>query len=177
MTTPVVVGDPAVAAIGVVMGALADAFDPASDFPPENGSTDVHFFAGEGPAEAAWNAHTDELGCDAPFLWVRVGRRFRTKNLPAVAIDNTGCQLPRAMDVEVGVVRCAVPDVDPTWDQYEAEAETSLDDSWRIELALCAAAGRLRAQGYLCAPGTINAGGPEGGVIGWKALLYVQFAN
>jgi hypothetical protein len=172
MTGP---ADPVVEVVAVVMGTLRDAFKPDSSFPPENGTDIVRFFAGEGPATAAWDAHTNDTGCDVPFLWVRVMRRYRTEQLPAPAVRDNPCGLPRAVAIEVGVGRCAVIEQEPDWGDYEAEASVSLDDSWRIELALCAAAKRLRADNYIVAADEISPYGPEGGIIAWTGIVYVQF--
>jgi len=169
--------DPAIEAVSIVMGTLADAFDPNGPWPPVQGSTDVHFFAGEGPATAAWDAHTTQPGCDAPFLWVRVAQRYRTKRIPAPVVDPANCQLPRAITVEVGVARCAVVDVDATWDDYAAEAATSLDDSWRIEAALCAARGRLLTDSYLAATHPVSPYGPEGGLLAWSGMIDIQIGD
>ena len=169
--------DPAVRAVGIVMGALADAYSPTSSFPPTAGTSEVRFFAGEGPATAVWNPHTGDLeqfGCDHPFLWVRVARRYRTTSLPAVTTSADTCGKPRVIAVEVGVARCAVIDLQPTWDDYENEAVASLEDSWRIETALCAAAKRLNADGYPTATDEIVPTGPEGGIVAWSGMIFVQ---
>jgi hypothetical protein len=160
--------------LGAVIGALTDAFRPGSSFPPAEPSDQVHFFAGEGPAMAAWNAHTDQPGCDEPFLWVRIMRRYRTQSLPNPTTDTNPCSWPRAVAVEVGVGRCAVTEENPDWSDYELEAATSLEDSWRIEQALCVAAARLQADHYTVALDEIAPYGPEGGVVAWTGILYIQ---
>lgn len=178
MSGPICV-DPASDAVSEVMTALALAFDPTSTCPPNGGgSINVRFFAGEGPALAAFDAHTNEGGdCSEPFLWVRAARRFRTEKLPEVSLAPNPCRLPRAIEIEVGVGRCAVVEREPTWQDYAQEAEISLDDSWRIEMALCAAESRLRGQGYDVVTDEVTPLGPEGGVIAWTGIIYVQFAN
>ena len=176
MSEPVVT-DPALDAIAVVVGALQDAYRPGGVCPPQHPTTEVHFFAGEGPATAAFDAHTDQPGCEAPFLWVRATRRYRTRTLPEPAAGSSPCDLPRAIAVEVGVARCAVTAENPTWAEYEAEAVLSLEDSWRIEAALCATAKRLRGELFLdVTTDPIEPYGPEGGILAWTALLYIQFA-
>lgn len=164
MSAPTVL-DPAVAVIEVVIQALGNVYN----------SSDVRFFAGGAPAVAAFNAHTDQAGCDEPFLWVRVMRRYRTKVLPNSEASSNGCLLPRAVDVEVGVARCAVVEQEPTWIDYETEAATSLRDSFLLETALRAAQCQLRADTYIAATSALTPFGPEGGVLGWTADIYAQF--
>ena len=170
--------DPASEIVSAVMEALRAAFDPASECPPVGGGKDavVRFFGGDGIPMAAWNAHTNDEGCDYPFLWVRVLRRYRTNNLPTPTIDTTACGLSRAIALEMGVGRCATVEVDPTWQEYAAEAEISLDDSWRIEQALCYAGTLCRNKlGYASATDQITPYGPEGGVVAWMGTIYVEF--
>ena len=83
--------------------------------------------------------------------------------------------LAPAVAIEVGVGRCAVMDEQPTWAQYDAEFDTSLEDSWRIELAVCRAAKLLEADTYTAATDEILQYGPEGGIICWTSIIYVQF--
>lgn len=176
MTAPACT-DPASGIIDAFTVALREVFDPASDCPPDGGgSTDVRFFAGDGAPLAAWDAHASgKHGCNAPFLWVRAMRRFRSLSFPAPTIATYPCDLPRVLAVEIGVGRCAVVDQQPSWSDYAVEAEVSLDDSWRVELALCRAAGALRAAGYAVGTDTIAPYGPDGGVVAWTAVAYVQF--
>ena len=170
--------DPASEIVSAVMEALRAAFDPNSECPPVGGGKDavVRFFGGDGIPMAAWNAHTVGEGCDHPFLWVRVLRRYRTNNLPTPVIDTTACGLSRAIALEIGVGRCATVEVDPTWQEYAAEAEISLDDSWRIEQALCYAGSLCRSKlGYASATDQITPYGPDGGVVAWMGTIYVEF--
>lgn len=169
--------DPASEIVSAVMEALRAAFDPASPCPPTGGGKTavVRFFGGDGIPMAAWNAHTDGEGCDHPFLWVRVIRRYRTNNLPTPVIDTTACGLSRVIALEIGVGRCATVEISPSWQEYAAEAEVSLDDSWRIESALCYAAALNRKLGYSCATDAIAPYGPEGGVVAWTGTIYVEF--
>jgi hypothetical protein len=104
-------------------------------------------------------------------------RRYRTRTLPDPVTSTESCSLPRAIDLEVGAMRCAVVEQSPTFDEYEAEAVLSLEDSWRIETALCAASRRLRGDGFIVATAEIDPYGPEGGIIGWSGVIHVQFAN
>lgn len=165
--------DPASDVVNVFMVAMRQAFDPASACPPvDTGSTTVHFIAGDGAPPA-------DFTCEGPFLWVRVGQRFRaTKaNFPAAFVGNEDCAASgviRAVAVEVGAMRCTSMDSQPDWDTLSDQAEISLDDSWRIERALCAAAGRLRRDGRAVAIDTVAPDGPEGGLLAWTGMAYVQ---
>lgn len=159
--------------INVFIRALAEAFDPDSDCPPDGGgSNTVRFFAGEGAPLAAWNSHATGDGCEHPFLWVRAIRRYRSKVFPTPTVEHNPCRLPRVIAVEIGVARCAVVELEPDWDDYAREAEISLDDSYRIELALCRAATLLGRAGVMVATDTIAAFGPEGGVVAWTGIAY-----
>ncbi len=169
--------DPASDIVANVMEALRAAFDPDSACPPVGGGTGavVRFFGGDGIPMAAWNAHTSGEGCDLPFLWVRVLRRYRSDRLPTPVIDTTPCGLSRVIALEMGVGRCAIVEMDPSWKDYAVEAEISLDDSWRVESALCYAAALNRKAGLSSAIGEISPYGPEGGVVAWTGTIYVEF--
>lgn len=163
--------------INAVMSAMRWAFDPASEQPPVGGgSTTVRFFGGDGLPIEAWDAHAAGTDCDDPFLWVRLARRYRAETFPQQALAPAPCGLPVAVVVEVGVGRCAVVEAQPSWEDYETEAEVSLDDSWRVELALCRAASAITRQDIATATAidAITPYGPEGGVIAWLGSLYVQ---
>ena len=173
--------DPVLPAIGIVMGALQDAYSPASSFPPVKGTDTVHFFAGQAAATAVWNPSAaaltdwaDTSGCEEPFLWVRLDTRYHAGVLPNHVVETT-CDTPRAVAVEVGVGRCAVIDLQPSWDDYDTEAALSLEDSWRLECAKRAAAARLRAANYIVALEDVVAFGPEGGIIGWSGMIHIQY--
>lgn len=176
MTEPTC-SDPASEIVSAYMTALAEAFDPSSPCPPDGGgSTVVRFFGGDAIPMAAWNAHTSGgEECSVPFLWVRVLRRYRSAVFPGQDVGVDSCALPRVLALEVGVGRCAVIDADPSWADYAREAEVSLDDSWRIELALCRAAGAVRSLGYSAGIGEVSPFGPDGGVVAWMGEAYVQF--
>lgn len=165
--------DLAVPVIGIVMDALRDVFDPAGPEPPEQGSTVVHFFAGEGPVTADYLPQSP--GCDEPFLWVRAARRYRTRGIPEIAVEQQPCALPFAIAIEIGVGRCSVTELEPTWEEYDAEGAVSLDDSWRIESALCVAARRLTDADYAAVTEEVLPAGPEGGVIAWAGMIHIQF--
>jgi hypothetical protein len=175
VTEPLECVDTASEVINAFIVAMREAFDPESVCPPDGGgSTDVRFFAGDAAPAAAWDAHADGAGCSQPFLWVRVVQRYRSKEFPAPMVV-TDCDLPRVMEVEVGVARCAVTDEQPTWEQYTDEANVSLDDSWRIEKALCRVRGLLNKNDYRVGAGSITPYGPEGGLIAWSGVAFVQF--
>jgi len=175
MTTPCT--DPASEIVTAYTTALGEVFDPLSDCPPDGGgSTEVRFFGGDAVPMAAWNAHNGGgSSCDEPFLWVRVIRRYRSAEFPDQTIGIDSCSLPRVIALEIGVGRCSTVELDPSWDEYAAEAEISLDDSWRIELALCRAAARVRTLGYPAGTGEVSPYGPEGGIVAWMGEAYVQF--
>jgi hypothetical protein len=168
---------------------MLEVFDPASECPPDGGgSTDVRFFAGDSAPSAAFNAYAAESDCGNPFLWVRVVKRYRLSSFtsrrrgdfPSPAVDANPCGAPRAVQIEIGVARCApsATSAAPTWAEYATEAEYSLDDSWRLELVLCRAMGTLRSSekgSYDVGIDAIIPEGPEGGVMGWTALAYVEF--
>lgn len=158
--------------------ALREAFDPESSQPPlGGGSTTVRFFAGDAVPTAAWDAHADQCNCGEPFLWVRLIRRYRSQQFPTPFVGPSPCDTPVVVAVEIGAARCAVVDVEPTWEQYAEEAEISADDSWRMELALCRAMSKIKADddcGDLTAQDSILPYGPEGGILAWLATAYVQ---
>lgn len=170
--------DPFDCAINTCMTALRQAFGSSSLTPPLGGGTDtVRFFAGEAMPIAAWNAHTDESGCDTPLLWVRLERRFRTMtDFPTPFVGPSPCGMPAAAAIELGIARCAVTSEEPTWEMYEREAEISMDDSWRLDTAMCWAARDMRKTHCATQTGrdAIEPYGPDGGVIAWSGTLYVQ---
>lgn len=163
--------DAASTAINAFVTAMLEWFKPDSNCPPDGGgSTDVRFFAGDAAPASAWDAQ----GCKQPFLWVRVVRRYRSREFPVPAVV-TDCDLPRVLEVEVGVARCALTKERPTWEEYGREAEVSLDDSWRIENVLCRARALLNKNDFRVGTGTIEPYGPEGGIIAWSGNAFVQF--
>lgn len=165
MTSPACT-DPASAVITTVMSSLAALFNPNSDCPPAGGgSTDVRFFAGDG-------APIDEVSCDSPFLWVRLASRFRSEQFPEPSITLSPCGGFEVIQVEIGVARCAAMDTGITRNQYATEAETSLDDSWRIGKTLCLIRGLLTD--HQIGADMVNPYGPEGGVIAWSTNIYIS---
>jgi hypothetical protein len=174
VTQPVCV-DAAFDVINAFITALRAAFSPDSPCPPDGGgSTDVRFMAGDAAPTAAWDMYATESGCKQPFLYVRVVSRYRSERFPTPAAA-IGCDLPRVVAIEIGVARCAVSDQQPTWEQYRDEAEVSLDDSWRIEKALCHAKELLSRDDHRVGTESVTPYGPEGGILGWSGIAYVQF--
>ena len=161
--------DPAIEIINTVSDALAAWFTPpgTDEVPP------IRFFAGDGPALAAWDSHASG-GCDQPFVWVLAQRRYRSQEFPHPTIDATPCGLTKVLALQVGVGRCVDTSEIPKWATYQAEAELSLADSFRIEQALCLSAQRLTADGFSVATDTLIPFGPEGGVVAWTAVIYVS---
>lgn len=168
--------------LNAVICAMREAFDPNSSYPPlGGGSTAVRVFAGDAAPMSAVDLHINECGCNAdPFLWVRLTRRYRSKVFPSPYVGADGCTTQIAIAVEVGVGRCAVMSAEGgEWKELAEEAEISLDDSGRIELALCRAQTLMQAKGCsdMQAVDTIAPFGPEGGVIGWTGTIYAAVSN
>jgi hypothetical protein len=176
VTSPACV-DPAVEIIAAFKNGMRQGFDPESPCPPDGGGiTTVRFFAGQG-ALPNWDPDTD--GCAGPFLWVRAAHRYRSlrQDFPAAyARDVDDCREKpiRVLAVEVGVARCTNMDAQPDWDTLDDEAIISLDDSWRIEQVLCAVTSRLKSKERAVATDTVEPHGPEGGIIAWTGMAYVQ---
>lgn len=172
--------DPAAAVIDVFLAVMGEVFDPAGSCPPPGGGRrrpPVRFFAGDG---ALTGSVLPGVDCD-PLVWVRASHRFRSRaaDFPGAYVGDRGCAAAdvfRVLAVEVGVARCTSMEAEADWPLLHAEAVAGLDDSWRIETALCAAAGRLRQSlpGRLVATDTVMPRGPEGGVILWSGLAHVQ---
>lgn len=160
--------DPAVAVVTTVMDTLAEAFAT-----PTGPAPVVRFFAGDGPALAAWDSHASG-GCVDPFIWVLAQRRYRSQTFPAPTIDTNPCALTRVLQVQIGVGRCVNVDEVPNWDAMESEAARSLADSYRIEQALCRAAKALSDEGAQTGVDTLLPYGPEGGIAAWTGAIYVS---
>lgn len=168
--------------INSVVCAMRELFTPDSPIPPLGGGSDkIRVFAGDAVPTSAVDMHNQdpECGCDTPFLWVRLMRRYPVDlgRFPAASVGQHPCGNRMAVAIEVGVARCAaVFAEDCDWSAYESEAEVSLDDSRRIELALCRATALLKQ--HKCSDSTsidaIVPAGPEGGVIAWLGTLFVQ---
>ncbi|QUE25796.1 hypothetical protein SEA_GLENHOPE_25 [Mycobacterium phage GlenHope] len=172
MSSPV---DAAVDVIAKATMALKVAFNPDDKIQPPigGGSKTVRFFhSDQAPLYAfdtmAADGDTDE--CAEPFLWVRLGGRYRTKRFPDPT-QEPDCEAPRVLMIEMGIARCAALGETLNWDEVEREAWVSLDDSYRLELALC------RFKNTVVGPvsfDTIAPYGPEGGVVAWTARVNVQ---
>lgn len=177
--------DPASDIVNAFITAMKAAFNPADTVqaPLGGGSTDVRFFASDGALPmSVWDPESGGLtiGCKAPLLWVRVDRRYRSRprDFPSAFVGDGDCKaadVKRALAVEVGVARCSDMSATPKWPVLQREAEISLDDSWRIELALCMAATALTKNDHAVATDTIAPLGPEGGLIAWTGMAYVSF--
>lgn len=168
--------------INKVICALKEAFSPNSSQPPIGSGTErVRVFAGEAAPLSAVDMHLDDCGCgNDPFLWVRLVRRFRSQTFPQPYVGDNGCGSPRVIAIEVGIARCAAVNSEGCdWTAYESEAEISLDDSARIELALCRAAALMKASkcSDMVALDAVVPFGPEGGVIAWVGNLYARVDN
>lgn len=169
--------DPAKAVLRHVVRAMGAAFSGTGNDAPLGGPvTAVRFFAGDAPPLAAWDAHHNSRGCDEGFAWVRLARRYRSRDFPAPVVDPSLCGLPRVIAVEVGIARCAVVAEEPDWDDYDREAGVSLDDAYRLETALCwAGTEAVRCDEALqVALDAILPSGPDGGVVAWTGMLYAQ---
>lgn len=176
--------DPASDIVNVFITAMKAAFNPDDKVQPPlgGGATDVRFFASDGALPTAvWDPETGlNISCKSPFLWVRVDRRFRSRQqeFPAVYVGDKDCKaadVVRGVAVEVGVARCSDMSAKPKWSVLEREAEISLDDSWRVEMALCMSAAALSKTNHAVATDTIAPLGPEGGLIAWTGMAYVSF--
>ena len=166
--------DPAAPVIDAVAEALLGWFAPNEECPPAIGAVDiVRFLAGDGIPLSAWNS---VAGCDNPFAWVRVMSRYRSSTFPTPTTATNPCGLPRVIAIEVGVAWCAVTDQEPRWDDWAAEAAKSLDTSWRLEEALCAASKKLdlAEEQRQVGTSTLTPYGPDGDAIGWTGIIYAS---
>lgn len=171
------VEDDASHVINTFMAVMLEAFDPNDSVQPPlgGGSTTVRFLAGDMIPLELWDAQVmGDAACAEPLLWVRMTRRFRFKNFPASSNEAVACSLPRAIGIEIGVGRCCALETTTDWTVIQTEAEVSLDDSWRIELALCRASSQMKAQDRLISIGDVTPTGPEGGVVAWSATAVVK---
>lgn len=178
MTAPQCV-DPASDVVTHVIAILRDRFDPDGPCPPEGGgTTEVRFLVGDAESPgAAWAQRPD---CKGPFLWVRVGRRYRShpSTFPKDYVANRNCQnadAVRVLEVEVGVARCVSMDAKPKRDKLDDEAEISFADSRRIEQVLTCIAQQLGSKQRAVATDSVAVFGPEGGVTAWSGLAYIQY--
>lgn len=171
-------GDPVSCTLNAVVTAMREVFAADASVPPLGGGTSkVRVFAGDAAPLSAWDAHRDDCNCTEPFLWVRLMRRYRSKTFPSPYVGPDPCPVPVVAAIEIGVGRCASMSLEGcSWTEYENEAEISLDDSWRIELALCRAGNLMKRSGCadLTASDAVIPYGPEGGVVAWIGTLYAQ---
>lgn len=156
--------------------AMKEWFGPSANPPLGGGCDVVRFVAGDSLPIALWNAHSDDCGCGEPFLWVRMTRRYRTERFPQANTVAVPCSASIAISDEIGVARCSVLAAEPSWDDYAREMEISVDDSWRIDSAICRGFALARECG--CAVATAievtTPAGPQGGVIAWFTTGHVQ---
>lgn len=174
--------DPASDVVTAFVNALRQHFDPASDCPPVGGgSAEVRLIVGDdGSPAVAWEERSD---CKAPFLWVRVCRRFRSRTgaFPRAFEGARVCDAKdvfNVLEVEVGVARCVSTKLPASKQVRADEAEYSLDDSWRIERTLWVATCRLgRDDKRLVATDTVEVFGPEGGLTAWTGRAFVEIGD
>ncbi|MGA6208058.1 hypothetical protein ACPESR_25225 [Nocardia testacea] len=169
--------DPAIVVIGLMAAGLRRAFTEDQTTPPMGGGAQtVRFLAGDALPGAVWNAHRTGCDCEKPMIYLRVVRRFRTSQLPEERRDQkSGCDEPRALTVEAGIMRCAITDAEPEWDDLEQEAFVALDDSFRLDQALVWAMADIEEKVALST--MLAAGepyGPEGGIIAWTQWAHIQ---
>lgn len=165
--------DPAVSVIAAAVAALAKWFDPDQPCPPVGGgSTNVRFLPGGEGELPVW--------CDEPLLTVRVLQRYRSSAaiFPGpleVSVQRCADGAINVIAVELGVARCSVVgrEAEPLWSDIASEASASLDDSWRIQQALCDMRA-LRSKSRAVSTDSVNPSGPEGGVSMWAGVAYVQ---
>lgn len=175
MTGPVC-DDPASDVINAFKAGLTSAYNVDSACPPDGLTVTppVYFFGGESAPLEAVTAHTADPGCDVPFLWVRFAGRYQTRVFPAPVADVVDCDVPSAIEVEIGVAWCAVIASNATPADYAVDAEASLIHSWRIERARCAAVTTLRNSNHKVAIDIISPYGPDGGIMAWLTSTHVS---
>lgn len=165
MTSPACV-DPASEIVTAIITSLQAVFSPQSDCPPAGGgTTTVRFFAGEG-------APIEEVNCEAPLVWVRLATRFRSEEFPEPSVTVSLCGAPEVVSFELGVARCSSMGGEGTYADFAVEAETSLDDSWRLSKAVCALSTLMPERQI--GSDLISPYGPEGGIIAWTTVVYVS---
>ncbi|WP_280248807.1 hypothetical protein [Nocardia abscessus] len=168
--------DKAVTVIGLVVEQLRVFFAPDSARPPLGGGTEtVHVLAGDTVVPPPWLAGDDQDSCAdcGPYLWVRLARRWRTKNFPEESAA-AGCDIGRAITVEVGIARCHPLEGTPL--ELEEHAACQWDDSWRIENALCRAM-RAAEEAQAATDTVVGAGepfGPDGLVLVWTQIAHAR---
>lgn len=175
-------GDAAEAVICALIDAMRAKFNPAAPTPPRGGgSLHVRFLAGDAVPLGAWDAHAEGCGCGEPFLWVRLIQRYRTtvNNFPAPFIGAGNCTTLRALEIEVGVARCAILTENgeaAEFTELDEEAMTQLDDSRRLDAAMCAAMKCATSSdaALRTAVGPVVPWGPQGGVVAQVGTVWAQ---
>ncbi len=172
--------DASVTVLGLTVTKLREFFSPGAAVPPLGGGTDlVNVLAGETVVPPPWvGVDQDEVSCGdcGPYLWVRLVRRWRTDNFPQESA-NAKCGSQRAITIEAGIARCHP--LDGTPEELEQLAAVQWDDSWRIDMALCAAmqdAERVAAAAATSL-GTGEPYGPDGLVIAWTQIAHAQLSR
>lgn len=123
-------------------------------------------------AEVVLDGFDGNDDCDA-LVWVSILRRYRTVDFPSEAYEIDNCRVGKAITIVVGIARCTSMMDDygnpPDPDQVAHEAVVGIDDSSRLDAALCRA-GRVleddgRANGF--ALDAAEPMGPSGGIVAW----------
>lgn len=178
-------GDKALTLAGLVVDELGRWFNPEGpgQAPPVGGKVPVvHVLVGSDVSPPAWMAVGEDEepsceGCDA-FLWVRFSGRWRSDRFPAGrgfdAATLGGGRAKPAISLEVGIARCHPLDPDPA--EEMRLFRTQLDDSWRIDQALCNALTKAEDRNVAThtAIGTGEPYGPEGLVLVWTQTAQAQ---
>lgn len=174
--------DPASDIITKTIAALRDMFDPGLECPPIGGGWEtgdsagaVMFVPGEGPGWDPIATQSADGGCDTPFLWVRLVTRFRTVSFPEHTPMTPPCGGVQCIVLELGVGRCVDMSPEADWATAATEAEIAVDDSWRLDRAMCLAAGRIKNGIFAFDP--VNPLGPEGGGLILSTALYVGITS
>lgn len=171
--------DTAVTVIGLAVTRMRAFFAPDSALPPLGGGTDtVHILAGDAVIAPEWVASNDgSCAKCGPYLWVRLVRRWRSgqsQNQTASAAVIGKCNTRRGITIEAGIARCHPYEATP--EELEQIALVQLDDSWRIDNALCAAMTDAEAANAATDTG-LGPGepfGPEGLLLLWTQVAYAQ---
>lgn len=172
-------GDKAVTIIGLVAEQLRAFFgDTAAVQPLGGGTNTVRILAGDSAVIPEWlSGEQEDCGDCGPYLWVRLVRRWRSGNEFPQELPVAKCGTGRAITVEAGIARCFPITDDPT--ELEQLALVQLDDSWRIDNALCLAMAKAEREGVALNT-AIGAGepiGPEGLAILWVQQASAQLAK
>lgn len=138
----------------------------------------MHVLAGDIVAPPPWVgvSSCDDCECGA-YLWVRLVARWRTgqsQNQAASTIVLGKCNERRGITIEAGIARCHPLDATP--EELEHHALVQMDDSWRIDNALCAAMQDSEREQAATDTGlgTGEPIGPEGLVLCWVQRAYAQ---